>query len=426
MIMKKFKTKTLFIVSCGKYRIRTYGTVARTLDFESSPINHSGNFPYCILSYNFLVAHKGFEPLILRMRISRPGPTRRMRHYFLVSVCKITSKNRTTKEILYFFCIFVKKRGRMTDIFDYYTDEERLILSSCRLCPHECGTNRLNNELGFCKLNANINIALVCNHLGEEPVIVGQKGVCNVFFSHCNCQCIYCQNMAISDNKAMVINNFESVRTLIDKIESTLQQSENVIGFVSPTPHIPQMKVIIRELNKRNLYPKVVYNSSGYDRVEVLRKLEGIVDVFLPDFKYAYNESGWLFSGIKNYKDICLQAIKEMYRQKGSSILTDREEKIESALIIRHLILPQHVQESKQVLKIIAEELSTSVAISLMGQYHPCTHNIKHEELNRTLTMQEYKEVEEYFYSLGFYKGWLQDINSNDNYLPDFKRGIFK
>lgn len=314
----------------------------------------------------------------------------------------------------------------MTDIFDYYTDEERKALSSCKLCPHECGVDRINNKLGFCRLNADINIALVCNHLGEEPVIAGQKGVCNVFFSHCNCQCVYCQNMAISYNKNKAGNVFASVQSLIDKIESTLQQSENVIGFVSPTPHIPQMQVIIRELNKRNLYPKIVYNTSGYDKVEVLRDLEAVVDVFLPDFKYAYNESGLIFSGIRNYKDVCLAAIKEMYRQKGSSILTDKEDKIESALIIRHLILPQHIQESKQVLKIIAQEISTSVAISLMGQYHPCTHNSKYEELNRTLTMQEYQEVEEYFYSLGFYKGWLQDINSNNNYLPDFEQGIFK
>jgi len=315
---------------------------------------------------------------------------------------------------------------KMSDIFDFYTAEERQVLSSCNLCPHKCGANRLNNEFGYCKLNADINIALICNHKGEEPIIVGEKGICNIFFSHCSCQCVYCQNMAISDNKATAKNNFESVCKLLEEIIKILKQSENIIGFVSPTAHIPVIKVIIRELHKRGFFPKFVYNTSGYENVEVLKSLENIIDVYLPDFKYASNELGRKLSKVNNYANVCLSAIKEMYRQKGSSVLTDREEKIESALIIRHLILPGHIRESKKVLQAIAQNISVSVAISLMGQYHPCNSNTAYKNLNRTLSPKEYKEVEEYFYDLGFYKGWLQDISSNDNYLPNFDKGVFK
>lgn len=313
----------------------------------------------------------------------------------------------------------------MNNIIDYYTLEEKKALSSCELCPHRCKVNRLNNEKGYCNTDSNINIALICNHKGEEPVLSGEKGVCNVFFSHCNCQCVFCQNKTISNNSSICKNLYQSVDSVIEKIIEVLQTSENIVGFVSPTPHIPAMKVIIRELHKRNIYPRFVYNSSGYENVEVLKDLEEIINVYLPDFKYANEVIAKQFSKINNYPTHCLNAIKEMYRQKGSTLITDDREIAENGLIIRHLILPSHVEESKKVLETISMEISTSVSLSLMGQYFPPFKINGFESLNRTINKEEYEEVVEHFYSLGFHKGWLQELSSTDTCLPDFENNRF-
>ncbi|MBR1768955.1 MAG: 4Fe-4S cluster-binding domain-containing protein [Bacteroidales bacterium] len=312
------------------------------------------------------------------------------------------------------------------DITDFYTQEEKTMLSRCMLCPHECGVNRLEGEKGYCQSDAELNIALICNHKGEEPVLSGEKGICNVFFSHCNCQCLFCQNKDISDNRKKCKNNYKTLKEAADKIEEILQESENIVGFVSPTHQIPMMKSIIRELHRRNLHPKIVYNTSGYDKVEEIKGLEGIVDIYLPDFKYANKDLALRFSKIKNYPQVCLQAVKEMYRQTGSSILSDERERALRGLIIRHLILPGHAEESKEVLENIAFELSFSVSISLMGQYFPPFEIKDYPELNRTLTKEEYQEVAEHFHALGLHNGWLQDISSNAEYLPDFENMGFK
>ena len=312
----------------------------------------------------------------------------------------------------------------MKNIIDYYTENERDILSSCTLCPRTCHKNRLQGEKGFCNLDAGLNIALICLHKGEEPVISGKKGICNVFFSHCNCQCIFCQNYKISNNFQEAKNQYPTVESAVDKIIEVLQDSENVVGFVSATHQIPAMKVLIRELHKRGKFPKIVYNSNGYDNVQHLKALEGIVDVYLPDFKYISNDIAQRFSMTKDYGDKALLAIKEMYRQKGSSILTDANENIESGLIIRHLLLPKHLEESKKVLDCIAWELSTSVTLSIMSQYK-APYKMPFEELNLSTQVEEYEELTEFFYSLGFHNGYLQDFSSQTTCVPDFENNRF-
>ncbi len=313
----------------------------------------------------------------------------------------------------------------MTDIINYYSEEEIKALTSCELCPHKCRVNRLEGERGYCNADADINIALICNHKGEEPVLSGKKGICNVFFSHCSCQCIFCQNKSISDNSKPCKNNYQSLNEVIEKIAEVLKDSENIVGFVSPTPHIPAMSVIIRELHKRNLYPRFVYNSSGYENVNILRTLEEEIDVYLPDFKYASNDIARRYSKINDYPLHCLNAIKEMYRQKGSTLITDENEIAENGLIIRHLILPEHVEESKKVLETISMEISFSLTVSLMGQYFPPFKIDKYENLNRVLGKEEYDSVAEHLYSLGLYKGWLQELSSVDSCIPDFDNGRF-
>lgn len=223
-------------------------------------------------------------------------------------------------------------------IFDIPYDEyEKNLLTSCQLCPRQCRVNRLNGEKGFCQTDASLNVALVCNHKGEEPSLSGEKGICNVFFSHCNLQCTYCQNKQISNNRNEIKNSYSTFDDLILEIKKVLQQSENVLGFVSPSHSIPLMRAIIRTLHSQSIYPKIVYNTNAYDRVEILRDLEKFVDIYLPDYKYSDTLLAKELSQAENYPEIALKAIEEMYRQKGKK-----------GIIVRHLILPSQINNSKK------------------------------------------------------------------------------
>lgn len=312
----------------------------------------------------------------------------------------------------------------MADIFEALNFKELLLplneLKNCNLCPRNCSADRFSEKLGYCKSNASFNIASVFLHKGEEPVISGEKGICNVFFTHCNLQCVYCQNYQISDNSFNDIVYQQSLKEIILKIIKILDQGCNILGFVSPSHFIPQMKVIINTLHKLGRHPVVVYNTNAYDKVEVLKSLENYVDVYLPDFKYMFNDISEEYSKAKNYPEIAKASIKEMFRQKGALLKFNKKNQITSGLIIRHLILPGHIENSKAVLKYIAEEISIDVNISVMSQYYPTPRVSAHNFLGRCLTKKEYDDVIEYIDELGFSNGWIQDMSSNNNYIPDF------
>ncbi|MGP1515733.1 MAG: hypothetical protein ACTTJH_07235 [Bacteroidales bacterium] len=310
------------------------------------------------------------------------------------------------------------------ELLKYLTSDEQKQLANCKLCPRRCGTNRWENQMGFCNTNVDLAIALIINHKGEEPILSKNKGITNVFFSHCNCQCIFCQNHRISSNKSTPKNLYSTINDAIEKIIYTLKTSENILGFVSATHQLPIMKAIIRELHRRNVHPKIVYNCGGYESVETLRDLENIVNIYLPDWKYANNSLGMKYSCAPNYPQIATASIKEMYRQKGSSILTDKNENIENGLIIRHLILPNEIENSKKVLDNIAWELSPNVTLSLMSQYKPPFLQ-PFNNLNRKINEKEYNEVLEFALALGFHKIYTQDLSSPDNVLPDFDNNTF-
>ena len=310
------------------------------------------------------------------------------------------------------------------DILKYLTEEEVRQLSVCELCPRKCRVNRIKGEKGFCNTGLSLAVALIINHKGEEPVLSKNKGITNVFFSHCNCRCIFCQNYKISDCKTQVKSLYPTMQEVIDKIEATLQTSENVLGFVSPTHQIPVMKAVIRQLHLRGIYPKIVYNCGGYENVQMLKQLEDIVDVYLPDMKYSDNELAKRFSSAPDYPDIAIAALKEMYRQKGSPVLTDKDGNIESGLIIRHLVLPSYADNSKNALDAIAWELSPNVTLSLMSQYNPPCE-MKYPELNAKISQQEYDEVTDFAFGLGFHKIYLQELSSCDSVVPDFDNNTF-
>jgi putative pyruvate formate lyase activating enzyme len=282
--------------------------------------------------------------------------------------------------------------------------------------------NRFSGEVGFCGMNAELNIASVCIHKGEEPVISGPDGIFNIFFSGCNLNCIYCQNHDISRPGTEFINRAINLQILLDKIEEELARGTKSVGFVSPSHVLPQVKAIIDGLSSRGLRPVTVYNTNSYDKSDYIRSLSGLIDVYLPDYKYVTPEIASEYSGAYDYPEIALKAIKEMHYQKGSTLITDETGRAVNGMLIRHLVLPGHAEESKKVLRSIAEELSPGVNISLMSQYHPTVNVRNHSLLNRTLYMAEYESVVETMEELGFRNGWIQGMDSYRNYQPDFRR----
>jgi putative pyruvate formate lyase activating enzyme len=303
-----------------------------------------------------------------------------------------------------------------------YTREERELLANCTLCPRECRVNRFDGGTGYCGTNAGFNISSICIHRGEEPVISGPAGICNIFFSGCNLHCLFCQNHEISRPGHEYAMNVMSLDEVLDKVEEILNTGIRAVGFVSPSHVVPQVKAIIRGLNARGLKPATVYNTNGYDKQLTIDSLEGMIDVYLPDYKYVTSEIAEEFSDAPDYPDVALKAIKRMYYQKGSTLPLDNKGQPENGLLIRHLVLPGHTGESKKVLRSIADELSTGVHLSLMSQYHPTPFVKDHLSLSRPLYKEEYEMVAETMENLGFRNGWVQDMESYKNYRPDFSK----
>jgi putative pyruvate formate lyase activating enzyme len=305
---------------------------------------------------------------------------------------------------------------------DIYDRNDRLILENCTLCPRECRVNRFDGGTGYCGTDAGLNIATVCMHRGEEPVISGKEGICNIFFAGCNLHCLYCQNHEISHNWSKTENIGLDLEEVLDRIVKILSEGIPAVGFVSPSHVVPQVKAIINGLNERGYKPITVYNTNGYDKLETICSLSGLIDVYLPDYKYVTKRIASEYSDASDYPETALKAIKEMYYQKGSALLTDENGRAENGLIIRHLILPGHAEESKNVLVSIADELSPGVHLSLMSQYYPTAQVRHHPVLNRPLYKAEDEAVAEAIEALGFRNGWVQDMDSNLNYRPDFNK----
>jgi putative pyruvate formate lyase activating enzyme len=293
--------------------------------------------------------------------------------------------------------------------------------SECRICPRFCPLER-----GYCQTGDGFAVAAVCLHRGEEPPVSGPEGICNVFFAHCNLQCVFCQNYQISRNPSPLPSDLDSLEKIIPEIESVLDRGARAVGFVSPSHRIPRMREIIRELRRRGRNPAMVMNTNCYDQEETIAGLEGEIDLYLPDLKYRDPDLSRRWSGAGDYPQVAAAALREMFRQKGTSLTRDADGTAMAGLIVRHLVLPGAVEDSKACLRFIAEELSPDVHVSLMAQYHPTPAVENHPELGRTLRPEEYGEVIEELERLGFRRGWTQEPVSHASYLPDFSRpGVF-
>jgi len=272
---------------------------------------------------------------------------------------------------------------------------------------------------GFCKTRTKPLVSSVFLHKGEEPVLSGNVGVCNVFFAHCNLQCVYCQNNQISCNDFVNESWERLVNDIVNLITPILDSGVRILGFVSPTHQVVQMVEIINALHQKGYFPTIVYNTNYYESVDTLKELESVVDVYLPDFKYANNSLGLRYSGVSDYFDVAKLALKEMYRQKGTSLLLGDDGLVEFGLIIRHLVLPSHSAESVELLEFLADEFSPRLHISLMSQYFPPSGLHLPNPINRVLSKEEYSKVLNTMEVLG-YRGWEQSMESADCYRPYF------
>lgn len=290
-------------------------------------------------------------------------------------------------------------------------------LNSCTICPHNCKVNRNNGQIGRCRSGNKVKIALASVHNYEEPCISGKNGSGTIFFSNCNLSCIYCQNYKISQlGKGYELSVEELANIMLEQQEKGV----NNINLVTPTMYAYQIIEAIKIARKNGLNIPIVYNTNGYENVKTIQDLNGYIDIYLPDLKYYSNELSKKYSKVDNYFKYTTEAIKEMYRQVGCPVF-DENGIIQKGLIIRHLVLPNHLQNSKHVLKWIKENMPEDTYVSVMAQYFP-TYKAKEDDLiNRKLTKKEYKEIEEFLYTLDLRNGYMQELGEHEEeYVPDF------
>ena len=289
-------------------------------------------------------------------------------------------------------------------------------LTNCECCPRKCRVNRLDGQVGFCKVSAGMQISHIGLHFGEEPPVSGTRGSGTVFFAGCNLRCVFCQNYQISQE-------FRHTRTLTpDELacEMLRLQDEGAhnINFVSPSHMIFQMAESIGSAKHKGLTLPIVYNSNGYDSVDALRQIRGLVDIYLPDIKYLDNAIGQQFSAVRDYADSIPEVLREMLEQVGHLEMNEEGIAVRGVLV-RHLVLPGCLENSRKCLGVLAD-LSPDTFISIMSQYSPQHKACHYPRINRTLTQAEYDEITEYALDLGLENAFVQELESQEQCVPDF------
>lgn len=293
-------------------------------------------------------------------------------------------------------------------------------LEKCNLCPHKCNVNRIKGELGRCKAGSKVKIALANLHYFEEPSISGENGSGTVFFTGCNLNCKFCQNYKISQE---LLGKEIEIEELANEFLKLQDMKANNINLVTGVMYIPQIIEAIKIAKEKGLTIPIVYNSSGYENVDALKLLNGYIDVYLPDLKYYDNELGVRLSGIKNYFENATLAIQEMYNQVGN-LEFDENGLIKKGVIVRHLVLPNYIENSKEVFKWLKERFDKNILVSVMAQYFPSNKAMEESDINRKLNQEEYNEIENFIFELDI-DGYMQDLEENEEqYVPDFEEKI--
>ena len=288
---------------------------------------------------------------------------------------------------------------------------------NCLLCPRKCGINRSTGQTGVCGVSAEIRVARAALHYWEEPCISGEKGSGAVFFSGCSLHCVFCQNREISDGKEGKVISKER---LSDIFMELADKGANNINLVTPGQYIPDIVWAVNDARRRGMKLPIVYNTSGYENVTELKLLEGIVDVYLPDFKYMDSTLSARYSRAKDYPSVAKQALSEMVRQQPDVVIDDATGLIQKGVIVRQLLLPGHVNDAKAVLKYLYDTYHDHVYISMMSQFTPIALK-DYPEINRTVTRREYERLVDYALKIGITNAFIQEGDvAKDSFIPAF------
>lgn len=288
---------------------------------------------------------------------------------------------------------------------------------NCLLCPRKCGINRSTGQTGVCGVSSEIKVARAALHYWEEPYISGKRGSGAVFFSGCSLHCVFCQNREISDGKAGKVISKER---LSDIFMELADKGANNINLVTPGQYIPDIVWAVNDAKSRGMKLPIIYNTSGYENVTELKLLEGIVDVYLPDFKYMDSTLSAMYSRAKDYPSVAKQALSEMVRQQPDVVIDDATGLIQKGVIVRQLLLPGHVNDAKAVLKYLYDTYHNHVYISMMSQFTPIALK-DYPEINRTVTRREYERLVDYALEIGITNAFIQEGDvAKDSFIPAF------
>lgn len=288
---------------------------------------------------------------------------------------------------------------------------------NCLLCPRKCGTNRSSGQTGVCGVSSEIKVARAALHYWEEPCISGKRGSGAVFFSGCSLHCVFCQNREISDGKEGKVISKER---LSDIFMELADKGANNINLVTPGQYIPDIVWAVNDAKSRGMKLPIIYNTSGYENVTELKLLEGIVDVYLPDFKYMDSTLSAMYSRAKDYPSVAKQALSEMVRQQPDVVIDDVTGLIQKGVIVRQLLLPGHVNDAKAVLKYLYDTYHDHVYISMMSQFTPIALK-DYPEINRTVTRREYERLVDYALEIGITNAFIQEGDvAKDSFIPAF------
>ena len=288
---------------------------------------------------------------------------------------------------------------------------------NCLLCPRKCGINRRTGQTGVCGVSSEIKVARAALHYWEEPCISGKRGSGAVFFSGCSLHCVFCQNREISDGKAGKVISKER---LSDIFMELADKGANNINLVTPGQYIPDIVWAVNDAKSRGMKLPIIYNTSGYENVTELKLLEGIVDVYLPDFKYMDSTLSARYSRAKDYPSVAKQALSEMVRQQPDVVIDDSTGLIQKGVIVRQLLLPGHVNDAKAVLKYLYDTYHDHIYISMMSQFTPIALK-DYPEINRTVTRREYERLVDYALEIGITNAFIQEGDvAKDSFIPAF------
>lgn len=288
---------------------------------------------------------------------------------------------------------------------------------NCLLCPRKCGINRSTGQTGVCGVSSEIKVARAALHYWEEPCISGKRGSGAVFFSGCSLHCVFCQNREISDGKAGKVISKER---LSDIFMELADKGANNINLVTPGQYIPDIVWAVNDAKSRGMKLPIIYNTSGYENVTDLKLLEGIVDVYLPDFKYMDSTLSARYSRAKDYPSVAKQALLEMVRQQPDVVIDNATGLIQKGVIVRQLLLPGHVNDAKAVLKYLYDTYHDHVYISMMSQFTPIALK-DYPEINRTVTRREYERLVDYALEIGITNAFIQEGDvAKDSFIPAF------